>query len=180
MAWLGYTLQYLGTTSVAGLCDRGIKPVSWTVQCAALVMGQRTAHFGCAVDELSLAYAIDDIVKTGCVRTPPVKSSVVSTQLETLPVRPQVVSWTTSKLVLASSVQASYGFVRTRLLRPQVAAYEMDRAFELFARRMAVTNTFMFRCLEAWLLYIFDLEAIRKLARTTLSAAVSPLPQQGP
>ena len=85
MAWLGYTLQNLGTTSVAGLCDRGIKPVSWTVQCTALVMGQRAAHFGRAVDELSLAYAIDDIVKTGCVRTLPVKSSVVPTQLEIPP-----------------------------------------------------------------------------------------------
>ena len=82
MAWLGYTLQNLGTTSVAGLCDRGTKPVSWVVQCTALVMGQRTVHFGRAVDELSLAYAIDDIVKAGCVRTLPVKSSVVPTQLE--------------------------------------------------------------------------------------------------
>ena len=159
MAWLGYTLQNLGTTSVAGLCDRGTKPVSWVVQCTALVMGQRTVHFGRAVDELSLAYAIDDIVKAGCVRTQPVKSSVVPTQLETPPlVRPQVVPWTTSKLVLASSVQASYGFVRTRRLRLQVAEYEMDRMFDSFVRKMAVTNTFMFRCFEAWLLYIFDLK----------------------
>ena len=83
MAWLSYTPQNLGTTSVAGFCDRGIKPVPWTVQCTALVMGQRTAHFGRAVDELSLAYAIDDIVKAGRVRALPVKSSVVPTQLET-------------------------------------------------------------------------------------------------
>lgn len=120
MAWLSYTLQNLGTTSVSGLCDRGIKPVSWTVQCTALVMGQRTAHFGRAVDELSLAHAIDDIVKAGCVRTLPAKSSVAPTQLE-VPTQlvPQETSWYYRKAILANTVHVRYGFNARPSYRPQ-------------------------------------------------------------
>ncbi|MCW4013427.1 MAG: hypothetical protein NWF07_10620 [Candidatus Bathyarchaeota archaeon] len=136
---------------------------AWAGQFDRLARAERTRLYGECVDEVTFKMLIDDLVNAGALRRAAVKSVDVPPQLvlgETSPIVTPV-SWSTSKLVLASSMQAATGFSGVCRFRPQIARYEMDDIYATVARKAGFMNTMLFTFIEGWLLYAYDLSRVR-------------------